>query len=274
MKKVRFAGYFYEGEKEKLKEQIKKCFESSFGPPKYFKIDDVVCGMVPHAGYSFSGPCCAWFYKLLKDKKFENVVIFGLSHRGYKGCCVSLEDYETPLGVVKNNNKVGLELIRRGFVDEIDEVHDEEHSVEVQLPFLQTVLKDFKIIPIIVGKLNKELVEYLSKLKNTLFVGSSDFTHYGMAYGYLPFEENAKENMYKLDKEAIDIILSLNIPKFIDFSSDKTICGVWPIINIMYLAKILGLKGRLLKYYTSGDVMNDYSNSVGYGSLVFLERKV
>lgn len=111
----------------------------------------------------------------------------------------------------------------------------------------------------------------MEKRENFVVLASSDFTHYGVMYGYLPFSENVRENLYKLDGEMIDLILELKFREFFKkvYAEGRTICGWTPITVLLVLMRKFGAKGRLLKYYTSGDVVKDYSNAVGYASIVF-----
>jgi MEMO1 family protein len=156
-----------------------------------------------------------------------------------------------------------------------------EHSIEVQLPFLQFINKDrldkIKIAPIIISNdLDPEkIAEYIFKAiketkKKVVIIASSDFTHYGLNYGYLPFREDVKENLYQLDRGAIDLIKSFQTDKFLDYIAETraTICGKYPISVLLELSKKLGAKkATLLNYYTSGDIINDYTNAVGYASI-------
>ena len=255
------AGQFYESDKLRLVDDIKKCFLGVTGSEK-----DATGVIVPHAGYMFSGKGAAVSYSSLSKKK--TFIIFGLSHSGYESC-VSTLDWETPLGVVKNDFSLSSSL---GLpVDE--EVHAQEHSIEVQLPFLQYLFKDFNIVPIIVSS---DYLEVASKVIDAVkgldvgFIASSDFTHYGANYGYVPFVDNVKSEMKKLDMGAIDKIVKLDSRGFLDYidSTGATICGKYPIACLIEVCKKLGARtGEMLSYYTSGDVAGDYSNAVGYGSI-------
>ena len=276
-------GQFYESNPDKLNNQIESCFKNSFGPgslpskTRNKKIIGVIC---PHAGYSFSGPCQAFSYKEIGESKIpELYILFGLSHSGFNSC-ISTEDWQTPLGIVKTDKDFGQKLSDISGLP-IDEVaHQNEHSIEVQLPFLQFVNKtnNFKILPIIIGydtnieEVAQNIKKILDQTKKTyILIASSDFTHYGINYGFMPFSDNIKENMYKLDKEAIEHIKKLNSDKFLDYieKTQATICGKYPIAALIETSRLLGAKkAELLKYYTSGDIVKDYRNAVGYASIV------
>lgn len=280
------AGMFYEGDKDKLDEQITECFKSKFGPselPVSKKGKKIIGVIAPHAGYQFSGPGQAWCYKEIGEAGFADVyVILGTSHIGFPKAAVLLEDFETPFGIVKVDEGFARSLISKGAVIEDRAAHSQEHSIEVQLPFLQFVNKDsldkIRIVPIVVGsgadyeKLGKGIAATIKQLgKRVVLIVSSDFTHYGINYAYMPFSERVKENLEKLDKGAIEWIKKLDAWSFLNYIDETgaTICGCHAIAGFIVACKELGAKKvRLEHYYNSGDVVGDYANAVGYASVV------
>ncbi|MAG50470.1 AmmeMemoRadiSam system protein B [archaeon] len=282
------TGQFYSGDFEKLEEEIKETFLSKFGPGDLpiKKRDKKIFGIIsPHAGYKFSGPCQAWSYKEIAESRMpETYVILGPNHTGL-GSNFSMyyeANWETPFGIVKVDDLLGRSLLKKcRFLQNDVMAHLHEHSIEVQLPFLQYVnkdsLKDLKFLPISISNFSIENCKKLAEAivesnKNINIIVSSDFTHYGENYKYTPFTYNKKENLYELDNEAMDFIKNLDSEGFFNFVEKKktTICGVGPIIVAIEACKLLGAKkARLLHYYTSGDVTDDYNNAVGYGGLVF-----
>jgi len=156
---------------------------------------------------------------------------------------------------------------------------EKKHSIEIQLPFLQRVSKNFKIIPIIIGNIKegdyKKIAETLMPCitPDTLVIASSDFTHYGSKYGYIPFENNIPENLQNLDMGVIKNILKMDAPNFLNYISKTgdTICGSLPISILIYIMKKKGAQAKLLKYSTSGEITGDYNNSVSYASIVFMK---
>ncbi|MDP7180638.1 MAG: AmmeMemoRadiSam system protein B [Candidatus Woesearchaeota archaeon] len=278
------AGQFYESSPTELDKQLNNCFTSKFGPgdlPLKKRTKETIGVIAPHAGYEFSGPCAAWAYKEIAESKFpDTFILLGLSHSGYPSC-VSLNDWETPFGIVENDKEFGNALINSSNIPQNEEAHKSEHSIEVQLPFLQFISKDnpnkLKISPIIVspdinpGDIAKSIHNTIKTLnKQVIVIASSDFTHFGEHYNYNPFKENIKENLYKLDKTAIDQIINLNSYRFLDHiqQTGATICGKYPIAAIIELSNLLNAKkARLLHYYTSGDIINNYSSAVGYGAI-------
>lgn len=284
------AGQFYENDKNKLIGQIKSCFISRFGPKslpkkgskKYFS------AIVPHAGYAYSGPAAACAYKKIGEmSKVDTFVIIGTNHTGL-GPSVSVYpwgEWRMPFGDVEVDEKFTKEIVENSKFARLDmKAHKYEHSIEVQLPFLQFLFKDFKIVPIVFrgDKILEEArdladaIETAAKrLKRKIFViASSDFTHYGQAYNYIPFfgsSEEIKRKVYSLDKRAIQEIVNLHEIKFLKYihNTGATICGFAPIIATIFYAKKYVEKGRLLKYYCSGDLSGDYENCVGYASILF-----
>ena len=153
------AGMFYSDYEFKLNEELEGCFNSEYGPGMFKKKQEgsIIGMIVPHAGYAFSGPCAAFGYKeLAESEKPDLYIILGISHEGRQGVITTLQDFETPLGVVKTDKEFGERLIQNSELVEDDEAHEREHSIEVQLPFLQFVDNDFKILAIEVGKCNFE----------------------------------------------------------------------------------------------------------------------
>jgi len=258
------AGTFYENDLKKLNAQIEDCF---YGVRE--ANEDVKAIISPHAGYAFSGRATAHSFSNLPIA--DTYVILGLSHQGFPNC-VSKADFQTPFGVLKNDQYFTQELD----IETNEDAHNAEHSIEVQLPFLQHIHPEAKIVPILVSDhegVAEEICRVCKEIKRKIvLIASSDFTHYGPNYDYVPFKDFVKKNMYKLDKEAIEFILKLDKKGFRDYieKTGATICGREPISALLDYAKLIGMKkARLLDYYTSGDVLGDYSNAVGYASIVF-----
>lgn len=277
------AGMFYEEDKEKLNQQIEKCFMSKFGPKELpsDRNKRIIGIIAPHAGYSYSGAGQAYSYKELGEAEIADVyIILGTAHMGFPKAALTTESFETPFGVLEVDKEFADKLIEKKAVVSDKYPHVREHSIEVQLPFLQFVNKDrkFKILPIVVGqdtdyeKLGKVIANISKELnRKIVLICSSDFTHYGANYGFIPFKDNVKENMYKLDKDAIKWIEKFDAWSFLDYIKETgaTICGAYAIAVFIEACKALGGKEvKLLNYYTSGDVVNDYDTAVGYGSLV------
>ena len=154
--------------------------------------------------------------------------------------------------------------------------HIMEHSIETQLPFLQVVLDDFKIVPLLIGYLRKDDYQILANAikpfidENTLIVTSSDFLHYGDRYSFKPFSKNIEENINKYDQAAFNAITAVNIDALSYFKAhtDANICGFIPIYLLLHtLPK--GTVGQLVNYDTSGRQTGDFTSSVSYASIIF-----
>ena len=275
------ATEFYEDNFDALEKQIIECFKHKLGPgdlPIKKRDKKLKAVIVPHAGFSYSGPCAAWAYKEIAESEFpQTFVLLGSTHTSSKSG-ISLEDWKTPFEVVKTDKDLAIE-IKDNTDLEIDEgTHMNEHSIEVQLPFLQFVNKDklsnLRIVAIAVSNDidYKKLANDLNKViknKNIIFIVSSDFTHYGPNYGYVPFSSDIKERLEKLDEEAFNNIKKLNANEFGDFinKSGATICGFMPILLLLEMFD--ESKVDVLLYYTSTALTGDEKNSVSYASITF-----
>lgn len=283
-------GSFYPASAAELKKQIEKCFANGPGKliqdKKIKKRQEIKAVIAPHAGYIYSGMCEAYSYRDLAESNKPNLyIILGTNHTGIGNSdfLLSFCDFETPLGILRTEKwfvKKIKDMSAGISVEQNEEVHEKEHSIEVQLPFLQYINPGAKIIPIIVSthdadKINKfaRIISNLAKVegKKVMIIASSDFTHYGPMYNFTPFRENVKENLYRLDKRLIDLIIALDTKKFLQEAGKTTICGAGAIALCMEICKQLNSKNaKLLKYYTSGDITGDYSNAVGYASMEFI----
>ncbi len=268
------AGMFYPSEKKELKKSIKECFLHKFGPGKIppsntkKKIFGVIC---PHAGYMYSGPiACHSFYAISSDAP-ELFIIIGPNHWGIGSSVATMKDckWNTPLGDVEVDSEAAEEISHISEIIDVDYFsHTREHSLEVQIPIIQEMYSNFKILPISMINQNKDAAKdiglaivKIAEKKKVMIIGSSDFTHY---------EQN--EFAHEQDMALIEPILNLDVKKFYDVLEDRNVsaCGYGAIAATMIACKELGAtKGELLKYATSGDITGDTSSVVGYGSIVF-----
>ncbi len=268
------AGMFYNLNPEMLKKQIKSCFDHNLGPKK-IKDEKFIATVVPHAGYLYSGPVAAWSYSRIPKC---NYIILGPNHRVFGSRFGVMKEgvWKTPLGSANIDDKVASKLIDSSPLLEYDILaHESEHSIEVQLPFLQYRFdEDFKFVPVcvinehpsfdyleecrVVGKVIADVIK--EKKERWVIIASSDFSH------YVPYE-----SAYSTDKYVIDAILKLNEGDFFLRLQERnaSVCGFGPIAIAMIASKELGAKkGELLKYATSGDITVDRGGVVGYGSII------
>ncbi len=273
------AGYFYPATRELLIKQINECFLSKLGPGKLPKLNpagkrEIVALISPHAGYMYSGSVAAnGYFSLADDGKPDVVVIIGPNHTG-RGSGVSLMPrgiWETPLGSVEIDEEISERILSKAdLIDRDETAHMLEHSIEVQIPFLQYILGNFKIVPICMmmqdlytaRQVGKAVADSIAD-KNSIIIASTDLTHY----------ESQKSAEIK-DKAVIDAILSLDEEKLSDIILEmgSSMCGPGPVMAAICASKILGAKkASLLRYATSGDVTGDYSAVVGYASIKIIK---
>ena len=269
------AGQFYPDDKTELERQVRNFL---LAKGREIKKENAKAAVVPHAGYNFSGKLAGKVFSIIPHKK--DFILLGVNHSGIGAkACLSIEDFETPLGIVKNNRALGEKILAKLKKEKIDaeineQAHALEHSLEVQLPFLQASQNKFEIVPIILNGLEYEecikTAKVLSEFgsENVFVLASSDFTHYGPAYGFVPFYQPEK-NLKKYDVEIIMEILKNDSKGFYDMAKKSTVCGIYAIAVLSEIAKIKKFKAKLVDYYTSGDVLKEWSNAVGYAGIVF-----
>lgn len=265
------AGAFYPGSKESLKQQVDKYISQAQITPQD---KNLFALLVPHAGYIYSGPVAGHAYKLLKyhKEKFDTIVLLGVNHRiaGFSQNSVYAgEAYRTPLGNLLINKEILNRLLKYDEIVFKKEVHLQEHSLEVQIPFLQQI-KDFKIVPLIIGNYSKEncsrvadilIKELVKKKEKVLFLSSTDFSHF-----------HPYDTAEQMDKKAIRDILTLNLNNFTaNHQNRKTeLCGYGGVLICMYMAQKLGYTDiELLKYANSGDTAGRKNSVVGYAAMAF-----
>ncbi|MEM7826128.1 MAG: MEMO1 family protein [Candidatus Aenigmatarchaeota archaeon] len=268
------AGSFYNLSEEGLKKQIAECFSHKLGP-KIIKKQEFVAAVVPHAGYVFSGPIASWVYSKIEK---ANYVIIGPNHTGMGAEFAVMKNglWKTPFGEVVIHEDFAEKLLKECKILEQDVIaHENEHSIEVQLPFLQYRYgNDFKFVPIAVLNeiaddvllencriIGKAIANVIKKQKEKWIVlASSDFSH------YVP-HNTAK----KVDLSLIKEIEKLDEEKFFRKISEKnaSVCGFGSIAVAISAAKELGAKkAELLKYSTSGEITGDLSSVVGYAAII------
>ncbi len=275
VRKSPIAGSWYPGDKEKLRDLVQELLKKAKLPELKGRPFGVVS---PHAGIQYSGQGAAYGFKAFQGKKIKRVILLGPSHYTFfRGLATSGVDfYETPLGKIKVDRKISDELYKLPAFQGPRNAELPEHSLEMEIPFLQVVLEGFDLVPLVVGDMSgkdyEEASAALSKYldDSTVVVASSDFTHYGGRFGYVPFRDNIKENLKKLDGGAIDKIIAKDFNGYLKYIDETgaTICGARPIGVLMKMLPS-SAKGTLMNYYTSGDLLGDYTDSVSYASILF-----
>ncbi len=265
------AGSWYPGHPEALKKEIGKYLDEARPGP----LGGTLVGLiVPHAGYMYSGGIAAHAYKTLLEQPFDRVLILAPSHRAYfQGASVyRLGGYRTPLGIVPLDHELTESLCRESSLFHYHAgAEAQEHSLEIQLPFLQAVLGEFRLIPILMGDHSfgscQELAGAIVNVcegKRVLLIASSDLSHYH------PYQE-AK----RLDQVVLDRVSAFD-PTGLTADIEKGMCeacGSGPMVTLMLAARKLGAnKGKVLHYANSGDVTGDLQGVVGYMAAAFLDN--
>jgi MEMO1 family protein len=274
------AGMFYPDNTRELRALIDHSFRNQrFGPGRAPPSIDKrkIYGIIsPHAGYVYSGAVAANGFYEVSSIDFQNVIMVGPNHYGIGSWVAAMKDgtWETPLGDVQVNSQLAEKIAGRSHALNFDDyAHSRDHCLEVQLPFLQYIKQDFKIVPIVLISQRSEIALELGNaisetiiekdiLDSTILLASSDFTHY---------EPNSEA--HRKDGELIKAILALDVNKFYAILERLNVsaCGYGAIATMMVAARNLGAsRGELLKYATSGDVTGDISAVVGYSSIVFI----
>lgn len=256
-------------------------------------IDDLLAGaavapegpwagaVVPHAGYRYSGAVAAAAYRQLQGGAARRAVILAPSHAGdYRGLAVlDAEAFATPLGLVEIDRHA-LDLADHPLVRVDPAPFRGEHSLEIQLPFLQRVLPEARVVPLLAGRLEGNDYASVSVLLDrladaeTIFLVSSDFTHFGWRFGYVPFEpadaSEARRLLRELDMGAIEPTLRCDPTAFQEYlaRTGDTVCGQVPITAFLVWARAR-LSGTLLHYSTSLDVTGEYEHCVSYAAIGF-----
>ncbi len=277
------AGAFYEGSRDALLRQIKECYTHPLGPgrvPEVRKGDRRLVGLVvPHAGYVYSGPVAAHSYAALAaDGWPSSFIILGPNHHG-QGAPLALtsHDWQTPLGIATVDPNLH-EALSKPPLEEDAVAHRDEHSIEVQLPFLQQLSDSVRFVPICMAFQEYDLAAEVGDLvagvvkgRDALVIASSDFTHVGPQYYQLPpHGVSAPAFAKEQDAKALEKILALDAKGFsTKVAQDEiSMCGYGPVTALLSAAKRLGAtQTKLLRYGTSSDVSRDTHMAVGYGAI-------
>ncbi len=271
------AGNWYSADAGALGKQIAGFFEKAEVEPT----NNVIALILPHAGYQFSGQTAAFALKTT-GKQYKRVIIIGPSHY------VPMEDvlsvprathYETPLGQIPLDVEFIDKLLKYSIFQNIPQANENEHSTQIEVPLLQHTQKDFKLVPIVAGDCSEETIAQAGAIlkslvdEDTLVIASSDFTHFGPNYGYVPFRENIPEQLKQLDMGAYEYIKALDYKGFLEYrrKTGTTICGYVPI-SILLSMLDRSVEAKLIKYATSGELTGDYTNSASYLSVAFSGR--
>ena len=265
-----FAGTWYDGNPKKLAAAI----DGYMSNTPNTVLAPVCALIIPHAGLQWSGQTAAYGIKQIDPTKIRRVIVLGPSHHVFMENSASVPDathYATPLGETPLDVELIRELLQSPYFHVTQAANESEHSVQILLPLLQRRLGNFHFVPIVLGRLDgtstQAIVDILRRhlTPDTLLIASSDFTHYGRNFGYLPFATDIPENLRKLDMGAFKLIEEQDPQGFAAYveKTGATICGQGAIEMLLAL---LPAKSRinLLHYATSGAKIHDFSSSVSY----------
>ena len=288
IRKPAVAGQFYGGTPDQCLAEIDACL-----PPRDLQMElpnPIAAAIVPHAGWVFSGELAATAFKAIQQVNgdVDSFVIFGAAHRYFDGGAAVYDtgSWETPMGEVAIDEDLAAAIVADGGIVNCD-AHREEHSIEVQVPFIQHLFPEAKIVPIIVPVANfdhnfgthiGELIHKTSD-KKIVCIASTDLTHYGPRYGFCPHgcgEAALKWSREVNDMEFIDLALRMEVDKLMTVALDKgNACGPAAVATVIAAAKAMGrICGVLLGHTTSCDILREKFNqpseeSVGYAAMVF-----
>jgi AmmeMemoRadiSam system protein B len=268
LRKALFAGSFYDSNATRLKQDFEQWFSKAQIPEIKGKVTGVIC---PHAGYMYSGFCAAHSYKLLSELTLKTAVILHPSHRGnhFSFSVSPYQEYQTPLGNLELDNEMA-EYINAQGAEPIDSwYHQNEHSMEVQLPFLVYIKPDIKIVPVMYGfqnpKVSKHLADILNNTLNddTVAIVSTDLSHYHSAAEAETMDRKLINNIKTIDIEALNTNIQTGESEACDFAG---------IVTMLYIARQNGnYIFKELLYTNSGVISGDYKQVVGYLSAVAIK---
>jgi AmmeMemoRadiSam system protein B len=282
------AGSWYTDDAHSLGEQLSTWLSKApgvGGPPRAL--------IVPHAGYSYSGPTAAYGYRMLDANSITTIFILGPSHHAYLTKCglSQLDDYETPLGNLTLNKQIISNLYATGAFDYLSKgVEEAEHSLEMHLPYIAHVMSERRgsctIVPIMVGSLSKETEEFYGKLlspylsqEGTVFIVSSDFCHWGKRFDYTLYYED-KGPIYAsieaLDRRGMEVIETGDPTAFKTYlrETKNTICGRHPIAVLLWALRHshISYTVQSVHYEQSSKCRNMKDSSVSYAVLAVFEK--
>ncbi len=267
VKEPAVAGSFYPADKETLTKTV----DGFLAGAENKSVDGRLVALIaPHAGYPYSGPIAGHTYKQLENRDIETVILIGPSHHAaFNGVSVYEKGkMKTPAGMIKIDDKITRALLNKeADVTFYPEAFEKEHSLEVQLPFIQRVFKQVKIVPVLVGAptrksfnfLTDKITEIMRKNEKVIIIASTDLSHFHDYY-----------TAVKMDMKTIDAVerMSANDAEKYLMTGEGEMCGGYPVLYTMAIARNLGAtNGVLYRYANSGDVTGDRTRVVGYAAI-------
>jgi len=266
------AGSWYDSRKDVLSQQLDIFLEQAEGQTA--RNEGIVALIAPHAGYAYSGPVAAHAYRMVQGQDYETVIVIGTSHRyAFSGCSIYPRGgYETPLGIAEINEHLAAEIAASTGFKYHAQAHREEHSIEMQVPFIQKTLPKAKIVPIIMGRPSEKTISILARAfseilgdKKVLLVASTDLSHFF-----------SKQKANRVDSETTALIKNLDTDTIIQKMSrnENIMCGGGPVSAVLIFAKNAGnARVEILKYLDSSHAGGPETRVVGYAAAaVYADR--
>ena len=278
------AGQFYDENPSRLRREIEGFIKG--GDAAARKLVDglgaVRAVVVPHAGYMYSGGVAARTMAVAARSGIKRIVVIAPSHR-CRLTGIAVPDYtkcRTSLGDINVDTEAIEKIPQDRLFPRTDQPHAQEHAMEVELPLAQVIFPGVPVVPLICGQIDSKAAVILACGlmplwgKDSLWVISSDFTHYGDSFGYVPFSDDVPRKLRELDLGAVEKITSLDFAGFGSYidRTGATICGACPISVMLAAAHKAATNGerldaRLIEYTTSGELTGDYSHTVSYAGI-------
>ena len=275
------AGAFYPAEAERLRSEVQQYLDQAELEPSAGELLGLI---VPHAGYIYSGPVAAYAYRQLEGRQYETVVVVGPSHRvGFAGVALTgADEWATPLGRLPID-RAACEALMKADPDArvFENAHESEHSIEVQLPFLQATLREFKLVPILMADFSKEncaaLARALADLgreRRVLLVASSDMSHYPAYEDAVRVDGETLKSIETLDADRVGATTK-HLMSQRTLNLDTCLCGEGPVKAVLEAARLLGAeRAEVLRYANSGDVpVGGRDRVVGYCAVAIYGKK-
>ncbi len=282
MREAISCGAYYERDKDLLREQISAHYFGPRGPgalPKN-ELKQILGIISPNSPYNHCGDCMAWNYRLITETPIPDVYIIISANHIDQEEGLSTQVFMTPLGFIPSDVELAKAIAKKGTIGIEETPHDNDHGIEVQLPFLQHAkyndAEKIKILAIIISentnlkKLSEDIKKSLQEQnKKAIIIASTDLTRYGPLFHYVPFTTSIQSRIYELDDEMLEFVKRRDVDgysKFIDTTFDKK-SGLRTIELLLRMIDPCAV--RVLRQYTSGDITGDYKNSVSYAAVIF-----
>jgi hypothetical protein len=283
MREAIAAGMYYERDGELLKDEIEAHYEGPRAPgalPLSRAEGKTLAIIAPNSPYKNCADCMAWSYKAIAESPTPDVYIIIATNQHSQETGLSVTTFNTPLGFARVDQELAKTVAAKGTIGVNEEIHSRDHVIEVQLPFLlhakRQEIEKVKILPVLVSKgidvkrLALDIQEALMDLKRkAIFIVSTDLTHYGPLFHYVPFSLDVQRNIYDMDRGAIEIIRKQDPDEFLAYVKDRVLNYHGTSAIELLLRLLPKCKVTLEQYYTSGDVLKDYKNAIAYAAIIF-----